>query len=156
MMSLIIQMYLMHRMQRILSILSITSLFIFIVANKPDNSKKSKVLYVKFVGNGESGAYLYGKVRYFNGKDTVALDSVEISVFDQKSKMDTAIHTDSLGNWEFESGYGVFNFLIRKIGFQSLRVDKYQSISDRETEINILLEKGTETQSYTISGKIYK
>lgn len=142
--------------QRIFAIVSITALFAFITANKPDDKKKSRVLYIGFAGYGEDQALIYGKVLYFNGKDTVPLDSVKIIISNQKSKKDTILYSDSSGQWEFYSWAGQFNLLMQKKEFQSLNVNKYNSVPDRETKMNILLEKGDETQSFTISNKIYK
>ncbi|HTA27726.1 MAG TPA: hypothetical protein VK809_08055, partial [Bacteroidia bacterium] len=143
-------------MQRILIILSITFSLVFISANKLDDNKKSRVLYIGFAGYGEDQALIYGKIRYFNGKDTIPLDSAKLIILNQKSKKDTALYTDSSGQWGFYSWAGHFNLLIQKKEFQSLNLYKYNSVPDRETKINILLEKGTGTQSYTISENIYK
>jgi hypothetical protein len=123
---------------------------IFIGFSFSQPGSKSRVAYFNYGGYGDTSyATLGGKIfrldTSIKTKDSlVPLANVTVRV-EEKNKI---VLTDSGGSYGLWFGKGLFTIVIRKNGYQPLRIKNYEAHPDQFSEATIYLEKGTEEQVF--------
>jgi len=118
---------------------------------KPSQEEKSRVIEFTYGGFGDTiYATLEGYVRSQATKtpfDSMPpLKDVEITVEQTNQK----VLTDEKGYFSIATTNSVYNLIVRKKGYQPLRIMNYASVDDQFSMVDVILEKGSVLQEYRI------
>ena len=116
------------------------------------NKKNSKVIEFEYGGYGDTVvALIYGNI--FELKTTKNSSETLQPVSNVSIKVQTnnkTVFTDTSGQFSLGLDKGVFNLLITKQGYQTLRLTNYVSDPDQISNTKIVLEKGKDTTVFEI------
>jgi hypothetical protein len=125
--------------------------FGFIISLSSCFGQKSELLKFDYQGYSDTiYALIQGHIFTESGFIKEPLDSAEIISY-RPSPNDTITYTDSQGYFLVGFCYGTYSILIKKEGFQSIRLVNYESDPDQISCLEAILRKGKGEMVYDIS-----